>query len=78
MVTAKIDKKGRIIIPKKMRKKLSLKDYVTIKSEEKCIIIEPAEPVADKFFGTIKVDHWPEDLDEFSSEAIKRWWTKST
>lgn len=75
--TVKVDEKGRIIIPKGIRETANLKEgsYVTIKAKGKTIIMEPLEPVADKYFGAFKVTTWPENLDEFIVEVIKKWWT---
>jgi len=75
--TVKVDEKGRIIIPKDIRETANLKEgsYVTIKAKGKTIIMEPLEPVADKYFGAFKVTTWPENLDEFIVEVIKKWWT---
>lgn len=75
MAIAKIDKKGRIVIPKRIRERAELKSgsYVKIRAKEKSVIIELLEPVADKYFGIYKVDKWPEDLDEFIVDVMKRW-----
>jgi AbrB family looped-hinge helix DNA binding protein len=75
--TVKVDEKGRIIIPKNIREAAELKEgsYVTIKSKGKIIIMEPLEPVADKYYGAFKVTRWPENMDEFMVEVIKKWWT---
>jgi AbrB family looped-hinge helix DNA binding protein len=75
--TVKVDEKGRIIIPKNIREAAKLKEgsYVTIKSKGKIIIMEPLEPVADKYYGAFKVTKWPENIDEFIVEVIKKWWT---
>jgi len=69
--TAKIDEKGRITIPKKIRKAAKIKPgtYVNIKTKDTTIIIEPAESIAKKYAGICKVAKWPEDLDEFTVEA---------
>ncbi|MEM1582306.1 MAG: hypothetical protein QXK89_07330 [Candidatus Bathyarchaeia archaeon] len=40
------------------------------------IIIEPLEPIADKYFGAFKVARWPENLDEFIIEVMGKWWTR--
>ena len=74
--TVKVDKKGRVIIPKNIRKTAKLKEgsYVNIKTKGKSIIIEPAEPVADKYYGAFKVTQWPEDIDKFTTEVMQKWW----
>jgi AbrB family looped-hinge helix DNA binding protein len=75
--TVKVDDKGRIMIPKNIRETVNLKEgsYVAIKAKEKMIIMEPLEPVADKYYGAFKITKWPENMDEFIVEVIKKWWT---
>ena len=75
--TTKIDVKGRIIIPKNIREAAQLKEgsYVTIKAKEKTIIVQEIQPVADKYYGAFKIAKWPENMDEFIVEAVKKWWT---
>ena len=75
--TIKIDGKGRIIIPKNIREAAKLKEgsYVTIKAKEKAVIVEQLQPVADKYYGAFKITKWPENIDEFIVEAMKKWWT---
>ncbi len=72
----KIDDKGRIIIPKNIRKKAKLKPgtYVNVKSKDHLIIIEPSESISEKYFGIFQISKWPEDLDEFVTEATTKWW----
>jgi len=72
----KVDEKGRVVIPKSIREKVKLKkgSYVNVKAEGKIIIMEPLESVADKYFGAFKVSRWPDDVDEFVAEVMKRWW----
>lgn len=74
--TVKVDKKGRVLVPKKIRKTAKLKEgsYVTIKTKGKSIIIKPAEPIADKYYGAFKITNWPEDIDEFTVEVMQKWW----
>ncbi|MGB9760019.1 MAG: AbrB/MazE/SpoVT family DNA-binding domain-containing protein, partial [Thermoproteota archaeon] len=69
---------GRLLIPKNIRKKVGVREgsYVRIEAREKSIVIEPIEPVADKYFGAFKVEKWPEDLDEFVAEVMKNWWSQ--
>ncbi len=79
--TTKLDEKGRVRIPKQIREAAQLKEgsCVNIKAKGKTIIIEPAEPVADKYYGAFKVEKWPEDMDEFVGEEMqKRWKQRST
>lgn len=79
--TIKMDEKGRIIIPRRIRKAAQLKEgsYLNIRSKGKTVIIEAAEPVADKYFGIVKVANWPEnlDLDEYVVKAEKKWYKQS-
>jgi len=76
-VTVKIDEKGRVMIPKDIRETAKLRkgSYVNVKAKGKAVIIESAEPVADKYYGAFKVAKWPEDMDEFMVEVVKKWWT---
>lgn len=72
-----IDKKGRILIPKNLRKEANLEigKVVRLKIENGKIIIEGLEDVAKRYYGFFKVDKWPKDLDEFLVEAVKKWLT---
>ena len=78
METVKVDEKGRVLIPKHLRKKAKVKkeSYVRIKADDKGIIIEPLEPIADKYFGAFKITRWPEDLDEFVVKVMRKWWNQ--
>ena len=75
--TVKMDEKGRIIVPKRIRKAAQLKkgSYLNIRSKGKTVILEAAEPVADKYFGLVKITNWPKnlDLDEYAVEVEKKW-----
>lgn len=75
--TVRVDEKGRVMIPKTIRTAAKIKEgsCVNIKAAGKKIIIEPAEPVAEKFAGIFKVTKWPEDLDGYVMEASKKWLT---
>ncbi|MBS7612390.1 AbrB/MazE/SpoVT family DNA-binding domain-containing protein [Candidatus Bathyarchaeota archaeon] len=78
METVRVDGKGRIIIPKNMREKAGVKEgsYVKIRVDEKGIMIEPLKSIADKYFGAFKIMKWPEDLDEFIIEVVRKWWSR--
>lgn len=80
METVKVDEKGRVLIPKSLREKVGVKEggYVKIRADEKSIVIEPLEPIADKYFGAFKITKWPEDLDKFMVEVISEWWSQKS
>jgi len=75
--TTKIEGKGRVVIPKVLREKLSIKEggYVRVRTDGKTIIIEPIGSIADKYYGAFKIEKWPDDLDDFVVEVLRRWWT---
>ena len=71
-----IDRKGRILLPKKVREMVGLDQggYVRVKVEGERVIIEPIGSIAEEYFGAYKVGKWPEDLDSFMVETVRRWW----
>jgi AbrB family looped-hinge helix DNA binding protein len=79
--TAKLDEKGRVRIPRRIREAAQLTEgsCVNIKAEGKTIIIQASEPIADKYYGAFQVQKWPEDLDEYATaEMQKRWKQRGT
>jgi AbrB family looped-hinge helix DNA binding protein len=74
----KVDGKGRVLIPKTLRTKAEIEEgsYVKVEADEKRIVIESLEPVAEKYYGAFEVDPWPDDLDEFITEALRKEWTR--
>jgi AbrB family looped-hinge helix DNA binding protein len=76
MTIVKVDGKGRVLIPKKLREKTGVREgtYVRIETDDEKIVIEPARPNSEKYFGAFRIDRWPRDLDEFMIEAMKKWW----
>ncbi|RLE76119.1 MAG: AbrB/MazE/SpoVT family DNA-binding domain-containing protein [Thermoprotei archaeon] len=73
----KMDSKGRIAIPKNIREEVGLEpgNLVAVYLKNGKITIEPLESTADEYFGVCKVEKWPENLDEFIMEALRKWWT---
>jgi len=71
----RIDEKGRITIPKHIRESCGLTEgmEVSLRVEGSRVIIEPIRSRADELFGIIKVRSWPEDLDDYVIEALRRW-----
>jgi AbrB family looped-hinge helix DNA binding protein len=58
MEAVRVDSKGRVIIPKYIRKKAKIKEggYVKIRVEGDTIVIEPIQSIADKYYGIIKIE----------------------
>ncbi|MCC6018008.1 MAG: AbrB/MazE/SpoVT family DNA-binding domain-containing protein [Candidatus Verstraetearchaeota archaeon] len=78
MEVVKIDERGRLLIPKKLREMVGIREggFVEIEVKDEGIVVKPAKPVAQKYFGVFKVEKWPEDLDEFIVRAMKDWWSR--
>ncbi len=72
---SKVDEKGRILIPKKVRDSMNLSEgtLVSINVEGDSIIIKRAESAADRYYGKFKVKRWPRDLDEVIEKEVIRW-----
>ncbi len=72
----KLDEKGRVVIPKEVRERVGLEEggQIVLEDENERVILKPLKPVSDRFYGVFKVERWPEDLDEYASEALKDWW----
>lgn len=74
--TTKIDKKGRIIIPKKIRETIQLTtdSNLCIKTDGKTITLTISEPLADKYYGIVQIENWPDDIDKYlATEVLKQW-----
>lgn len=76
-----IDKKGRILLPKNIRKALNISEksrFRVILKEDKIILI-PEKSIAHKYAGKYKAKkEIPEDLDNFLNKVIMNWWKEST
>lgn len=77
-IVVRVDRRGRLVIPKELREKFGIRDYVEISVEGNKIIIRPIKSIADKFFGVFKVERWPEDLDEFLAKEVTKGWLRDT
>ena len=71
-----VDEKGRMVIPKEIREKIGVTQggRIRITAEEDKAVIEPLKPVADSHYGAFIITKWPEDLDQYASEALRQWW----
>jgi len=72
MDAVRVDSKGRIIIPKYIRKKAKIKEGGYVRVEGDTIVIEPIQSIADKYYGIVKIEKWPDDLDEFAVDVMRR------
>jgi len=79
-ILVKVDKEGRITIPKEVIDRTSIEPegYVDLKVEEGRLLVEPVKSVADTYFGFVSSEGWPEDLDEFVVEAVKKLWNEKS
>jgi AbrB family looped-hinge helix DNA binding protein len=79
-VVVRVDKKGRLVIPKKLREELGIVEecYVEISAEGDKIVLKPIKSIADEYFGVFKVEKWPKDLDEFLVKEVTKRWLKDT
>ncbi|MCD6369326.1 MAG: AbrB/MazE/SpoVT family DNA-binding domain-containing protein [Thermoproteales archaeon] len=79
MEVVRIDEKGRILLPKRIRDALGIKakQQFRISVVDDKIVLVPLKSTADRYYGIVKVRKWPRDLDEFIVEAIQRWWRES-
>jgi len=71
----RVDEKGRVLIPKVIRDALGINagQSLRISMVNGKIVLEPAESIADRYFGVVKVGKWPENIDDFLNEVIQRW-----
>lgn len=75
----RVDRKGRLVIPKKLREKLGIEGcYVEVRAEGNKIVLKPIKSIADEYFGVFKVENWPKDLDEFLAKEVMKRWLKDT
>jgi len=79
-VVVRVDKKGRLVIPKKLREELGIvgECYVEVRAEGDKIVLKPIKSIADEYFGVFKVEKWPKDLDEFLVKEVTKRWLKDT
>ena len=75
-IIVKVDEKGRVVIHKEIRDRVGVTEggHIRIEADDVRVIIKPLKPVAERFYGAFKIERWPEDLDEYASEALKQWW----
>lgn len=75
-----VDERGRIVIPKEIRRALRIQrgTLLELSVEGGEIRMRPLKSIAEECFGKYRVKRWPEDLDSFLVEVMKKWWSEST
>jgi AbrB family looped-hinge helix DNA binding protein len=78
VAVVKVDSKGRVVIPKRLREKVGLKEggFARVDVRDGVVVIKPLESVGEAYFGVFKVESWPEDLDSFLVEAVRELWLR--
>ncbi|MEM1523095.1 MAG: AbrB/MazE/SpoVT family DNA-binding domain-containing protein [Thermofilaceae archaeon] len=78
METVRVDGRGRVVIPKRIREKAGIREgsLVRVREDGARIVIEPLESIADRYFGAFEIAEWPENMDEYAAEAVRRWWSR--
>jgi AbrB family looped-hinge helix DNA binding protein len=78
VAVVKVDSKGRVVIPKRLREKVGLKEggFAKVEARDGVVVIEPLGSVGEAYFGVFKVESWPEDLDSFLVEAVRELWLR--
>ena len=74
-IVVRVDRKGRVVIPKDLREKVGIREgsLVQVRVEGGRVVIEPVGSIAIKYYASVKIKRWPKDLDEFFNEAVRRW-----
>ncbi len=75
-----MDKKGRVLIPKKIRDKLNLREGTKfrLRIEDEKIILVKEESTAERYAGKYKAKiPIPKDLDDFLNMVIQNWWKEN-
>ncbi len=76
-----IDEKGRILIPKEIRKRLNIKKGTKLRVyvDGDKIVLFKEESITERYAGKYRAKiPIPEDLDEFLNTVIKEWWKENT
>jgi len=78
METVRVDGRGRVVIPKRIREKAGIREgsLVRVREDGARIVIEPLESIADRYFGAFEIAEWPENMDKYAAEAVRRWWSR--
>jgi AbrB family looped-hinge helix DNA binding protein len=69
VVIRKIDKQGRIVIPKKWRNMFGTNNFILVLSDNK-IEIYPKTSNLLKFINSVEIEELPEDWHELKSKVI--------
>jgi AbrB family looped-hinge helix DNA binding protein len=70
VVIRKIDKQGRIVIPKKWRNKFGTNNFILVLSDNK-IEMYPKTSNLLKFINSVEIEELPEDWHELKSKIYR-------
>jgi len=70
VVIRKIDKQGRIVIPKKWRNRFGTNNFILVLSDNK-IEIYPKTSNLLKFIDSVEIEELPEDWHELKSKIYR-------
>ena len=70
VVIRKIDKQGRIVIPKKWRNRFGTNNFILVLSDNK-IEIYPKTSNLLKFINSMEIEELPEDWHELKSKIYR-------
>jgi len=79
MAIVVLDRKGRVVIPKRIRDAIGAKEgtLFAVRIEGNRIVFEKIGKPSEKFAGIFRPKREiPEDLDSFVVEAIRAWWKR--
>jgi AbrB family looped-hinge helix DNA binding protein len=70
VVIRKIDKQGRIVIPKEWRSRFTVKDFILVLNDDK-VEIYPETSNLLKFIDSVEVEELPEDWHELRNKVYR-------
>jgi AbrB family looped-hinge helix DNA binding protein len=70
VVIRKIDKQGRIVIPKEWRSRFNTNDFILVLNDDK-VEIYPKTSNLLKFIDSVEVEELPEDWHELKNKVYR-------
>ncbi len=66
----RVNEKGRLLIPKEIRKPISLAPGSPAHVKAGRMVVESLDSVAERFYGVFRAERVPENLDEYLEKAV--------